>query len=112
VNRIMPVVVMIEWDNAKDESRYEKYAKLSRTQGGVGYTPLLQKMIKEGVAKTSGWTDNTGHLVGWWEFENLEAYAKLWADEEFHRRWLQSNPLVDNARIRILRPAVPIPARA
>ena len=103
----MAVVLSVEWDNAKDESRYNKYGEWSRS----GHTRVFwEKKLEEGIVKNmSQWADNTGYIIFWAEFENMEAFAKLWSDEEFHKSWLEINPLVDNLRFRILRPSVTIP---
>jgi len=94
----------MEYDNTKDRARYKRYADFTREPH-----PWWQKMEKEGIVKTSGWADNTGHIVNWLEFENMEAFAKLWADEEYRKWVLEFNPLVDNLRFRLLRPSVSIP---
>ena len=70
----MKVVFLIEWDNAKDESRYKKYAEQLREP-----TPeWMKKMVEETNLKVSHWADNTGHIISWVEFENMEAFAKMW----------------------------------
>jgi hypothetical protein len=58
-----------EQDNAKDEERYSKYQKLIAEE----IWPWMQNMTKEGVKITS-LADNTGHMIGVFEFEDLEAF--------------------------------------
>ena len=96
----------MEHDNAKDESRYKKYAELTR-----GPDPeWVKKMLEETNVKVSGWADNTGHIINWFEFENMEAFAKMWNTEEWQKHvGLSLGPLVDNLHFRILRPSVDIP---
>jgi hypothetical protein len=66
----------------------------------------LQKWKKEGIIKSSSsWADNTGLIVGLWEFENAEAFSKLWGQEEFHRLMTRICGSVNNAEIRVMRPA-------
>jgi hypothetical protein len=55
----MPVYLLSEYDNAKDEERYSKYQKLVAE---VGW-PWLQKSIKDGVFKYTGLADHTGHMI-------------------------------------------------
>ncbi len=102
----MKVVLLVEWDNAKDESRYEKYVELNREPRPPEW---MKKMLEEGIIKASGWSDNTGHIIRWNEFENIEAFTKLWNSEEWHKMMLRLNPIVDNLRFRLLRPGVIIP---
>ena len=66
----------------------------------------VERWKKEGIIqRTSGWADNTGLILGLWEFENAEAFSKLWGTEEFHRLITRVCGSVDNAEIRIMRPA-------
>ena len=101
----MAVVLMIEWDNAKDESRYKKYGEQTRE----GRPEWMKKLVEEGIVKGRSWADNTGHIVAWFEFDNIEAFAQLWGNEEWQNYWLRRNPVVDNVSFRLLRPAVTIP---
>ncbi|GAG28118.1 unnamed protein product [marine sediment metagenome] len=101
----MKVALLVEWDNAKDESRYKKYGEQTREPR----PEWLEKMVEEGLFKGSGWTDNTGHVIRWFEFENMEAFAKLWNHEGWHKRWLRRSPVLDNLRFRLLRPSMSIP---
>jgi hypothetical protein len=101
----MKVVLLVEWDNAKDESRYKKYAEQNREPIPEWWT----KLAEETNVKSGEWADNTGHMVNWLEFENIEAYAKLWGNEEWHKFWLSRNPFRDNLSFRLLRPSIPVP---
>ncbi len=101
----MKVALLVEYDNAKDESRYKKYGEQSRE----GMPEWFKKLVEETNVKFSDWADNTGHIISWLEFENMEDFAKLWNNEEWHKWWLRRNPFVDNLRFRLLRPSVTIP---
>ncbi len=101
----MKVVLLVEWDNAKDESRYKKYAEQSREP----IPEWWNKLTDETNVKTSGWVDNTGHIIQWLEFENMEDLAKMWNSEEWQNRWTKWNWLVDNLSFRFLRPALGVP---
>ena len=76
----LKVVLLVEWDNPKDETRNKKRLKHGSEVG----TPYYEKKREEGIKwEMSGWSDNTGHMIGWHEFETVEDFAKIWNDEEF-----------------------------
>ena len=93
-----------EHDNAKDEERYSKYQKLIAEEAW----PWLQKSIKEGLYKYTGLSDNTGHIIGIYEFENFEAFEKMWNDPAWNSMMIKMSQLVDNNRIRICRSGRPV----
>ena len=103
----MPVVLMGEWDNPKDEERNEKRLKFGREVA----TPYWEKLVEEKGIKVKGgvWSDNTGHMIGWREFETMEDFSKMWEDERYQQMWAAWVYLVDNAKIRLLRPTLTIP---
>ena len=103
----MPVVLLVECDNPKDEERNEKRLKYVREV----WRPYWQKLVKEKDIKveSSDWSDNTGHMVVWHKFETMEDFAKMWNDERQQQLWARWTYLVDNARIRLLRPSLRIP---
>jgi uncharacterized protein (DUF1330 family) len=91
----------MEWDDAKDEARLEEYYR----HGPERRLPYFQKKIEEGIVKSAqGWGDGTGHIVFLIEFEDTDAFAKFWADPEWHKITLEFFPLVDNLRHRLMRP--------
>ena len=93
----------MEWDDAKDETRLKKYYKFGREKRH----PYIMKKIEEGIVKSAqGWGDGTGHIEVWYEFEDAEAFAKFWSAEEWHLLLLEFFPLVDNFKIRIMRPGM------
>jgi hypothetical protein len=101
----MKVVLFMEFDNPKDGSRFKKYAEQTREPD----PEWVKKLVEESNVKYSDWTDNTGHIISWFEFENMEAFSKMWYTEEWQKRiQLKLSPLVDNLRIRLLRPTVTI----
>ena len=103
----MPVVLLIEWDNPKDEERNEKRLKYGREV----LTPYWEKMKKEKDIKveSSDWSDNTGHMISWSKFETMEDFAKMWNDERWQQMWARWAYLSDNVKNRLLRPSVTIP---
>jgi hypothetical protein len=105
----LKIAILVEWDNAKDESRYKKYGEVTGEMMKQGPVATVKKLVEEGVAKGGAWADNTGHIINLFEFENMEAFGKVWTDSEWHMRYLQINPLVDNMRVRVLRPSIPVP---
>jgi len=103
----MPVVLLLEFDNPKDEARNAKRRKFE----DEATRPYREKLVEEkGIkAKFSGWADCTGHIVVWWEFETMEDFAKMWNDEKWQQIWARWTYLVDNASIRLLRPSITLP---
>ena len=103
----MPLVLLLEWDNPKDEERNEKRLKFANEV----WTPYSQKLMKEKDVKveSSVWSDNTGHMVQWIKFETMEDFAKMWNDERQQQMIARWAYLVDNVRIRLLRPLLTIP---
>jgi hypothetical protein len=99
----MRVYLVMEWDNAKDEARYRKYAEFTRDNQWPA------KKEEEGLFKRTGISDNTGHMMGIWEFEDTDAFSKLWNDREYHELMVTLNPLVDNLKVRIGRAGMPVP---
>ena len=99
----MPVYLVTEQDNAKDEARYSKYQKLIAEE----IWPWMQNMAKEGVKITS-LADNTGHMIGFFEFENFKALEKMWNDPKWNSMMIKYSQLVDNYRLRLCRGGRPI----
>ena len=103
----MTVVLMGEWDNPKDLERNRKRLKYSNEV----WRPYWEKLVKEkGIKfKSSSWSDNTGHIINWIEYETMEDFTKMWEDEGHQQRWAAWTYFVDNARIRLLRPSLTVP---
>ena len=95
----MPVYLVSEHDNAKDEERFSKYQKLVAEEAWS----WIQNSVKEGLYKYTGLADNTGHMIGIYEFENFEALEKMWNDPKWNSMMLKLSQLVDNNRLRICR---------
>ena len=95
----MPVYLVSEHDNAKDEERYRKYQKYIVEE----YWPWNQKMIEKGVYKATNLADNTGHMIAISEFENFEAFEKMWNDPEWNSIMIKWSQLVDNGKLRLCR---------
>ena len=109
----MSVVLMVEWNTPKEETRYRKYVEYQSWRGGLAekyakYVDFLDKMIQEGKLKQSTWADGTGHIINWLEFDSIESFAKFWSLDEAHKRGIYRTPLVDKVRIRLLRPSLMI----
>jgi len=100
----MPVYLFIEYDNAKDESRRNQYRKWIVEE----WQPYFKELQEEDFFKTTGFTDGTGHMMGLWEFEDTDAFSKLWNDEKWHRLMIRRNEVVDNLKIRLCRPSIVI----
>ena len=62
--------------------------------------------VKEGIIMDfHSWTDNTGHFVVFIMFETIEKFGEIWNKEEFHDFLSESSMVVENQRIRLMRPA-------
>jgi hypothetical protein len=73
-----------------------------------GTGPYTAKIVKDGICKTTGLSDNTGLMMSIWSFEDVEAFGKVWNDPEYHSLMIKLNQLTDNMDIRICRPGRPI----
>jgi len=97
----MPVVMMIEFTNPKEPERNKKRYDLEKKF----FEPYLENKRKEGVKwKAEDWTDGSGWYVAWFEFETMEDFSKIWEDEEFQKMFTRFSFLVDDCKVRILRP--------
>ena len=85
----------IKWVRQLEGGYAEKYKEL---------IDIMDKMTQAGSLKIDFWADNTGHSITWFEFDSIESYAKLWSVDDWHKRMIIHNQLVDNMRIRLLRP--------
>ncbi len=99
----MPVYLHISWDNPKDEKRYSDYAKISSDM-----MDWSVKKQEEGIFKSVGITDNTGHIISLYEFEDMNALSKIWMNPEYRAMMMKLNQAVDNCKIRLCRPVVRI----
>ena len=94
----MKTLVIMEWDNFKDEDRLKKYFDYIGTYPFRARREALEvKMVYSG-----GWSDGTGHMVLIEEYESMEEFSKLWSDEEHQRKMIKLGRLVKNLDIRIL----------
>ncbi len=92
----------MEWDNTKDEGRIKKYYHFNLKR-----SKYIMGKIEEGIVKNvQGWSDGTGHIEHLIEFEDAEAFAKFWSDEEWHLLQIEFFPLIENLKIRVMRPVM------
>lgn len=103
----MTVVLMTEHDNPKDEERNNKKRKF----GTEVMRPYWEKLVEEKGIKSEGgnWSDNTGHIIGWYKFETMEDFSKMWDDERWQQMMARWTHFVDNASTRLLRPGLTVP---
>ena len=103
----MPVVMLSEYDNPQDEERNKRKRKFSSEV----MRPHWEKLLKEKGIKveSSGWSDNTGHMVFWNVFETMEDFAKIWEDEKWQQIRTRWPRFVDNLSYRLMRPALNVP---
>ncbi len=111
----MAVVFMIEWDVPKERDRYERYVEYhtgkvrsARVQKYSNYVKWLREKVEEGVLKRGDWGDNTGQIINWNEFESIELFSEMWANEEWQNHMMELIPLVDNIRYRLFKPSLGI----
>jgi len=97
----MPVYIVGEHDNPKDETRYAKYQKFVAEE----WVPYYDKKLKN-ICKITSLSDNTGHIIGIYEFEDLEALGKMWNDPEWQMMMIKLSKLVDNNKFRLCRTAI------
>ena len=99
----MKMLVIVEWDNTKNEERLKKFYEYTTT-----YLEYVNRVDK-GICKRNTWVDGTGHHFQTQEFESMEDYVKVWGDDEYFSRFVRFCRLVDNARTHVLRPAISVP---
>ena len=103
----MSVVVMYKFNTPKkterNKKRYEFQDKVMR--------PYWEKKDKEVKVRRTGWSNGTGFVIGWWEFETLEDFNKVWGDEEFQIMMARYSYFVDNAKMQVLWPSKSIPPK-
>jgi hypothetical protein len=66
---------------------------------------LTQKWTEEGIYSSppTSWADNTGVVIGLYIFSSMNALAKLWGKEEYHKAMTQIFTCVDDPEIKIMR---------
>jgi hypothetical protein len=95
----MRTAIHREWDNVKDEAILKKYYQFVLKD-----SQYIMEKIQEGIVKNvQGWTDGTGHIEHLIEFDDAEAFAKFWSDEEWQLLQIEFFPLINNFKIRIMR---------
>ena len=103
----MKVVMLVECNTPKETERNKKRYQFSDEH----LKPYWDKKDKEVNMNRSGWSDGSGTVITWMEFETLEDFNKVWGDEEFQILMARWSYNVDNVKIRILRPTHEIPPK-
>ena len=101
----MKVVMMVEFNTPKELERNKKRYQFQDEH----LRPYFTKKDKEVKMNRSSWSDGSGTVIGWWKFESLEDFNKVWGDDEFQIMIGRWSYFVDNVKIRILRPPQQIP---
>jgi len=96
----MKVLVLMEWDVPKDAHEYYEYMDAKM--------PFWRKVWDKYQMEMSGWQDGTGPIVNLAIME-ADAYAKVLKDEELQKEWTRLCRVVENARMRVLRPELSVP---
>ena len=94
----MPVSLVMEYDIPKGKPAVQEYLKVLKEK----IIPICDNRID----KTTGLSDNTGHMIAIWEFKDMTSFSALWEDETYHRAMMSFNPVVDNLKIRLCRPSI------
>ena len=103
--RAMPVYLLWEWTNPKEEERIKKRRKIIDEV----MVPYIEKKRREGIKfETLALSDNTRRMVELDTFETMENLDKIWKDEELQRAASQYSYLVNNMCVRILQPSIRI----
>jgi len=93
------VALLGEFDAPK--GNLEPYLKLLKES-----SKAFEGFFKKGIIKDyHSWTDNTGHYVIFFLFESIEKFAEIWSQDDFHKFMSESSLIVENTRIRLMRPA-------
>jgi len=103
----MKVVMLGEFNTPKEPERNKRRYQFADEVG----KPYWDKKDKEVKMKRSGWSNGSGVVIFWWEFETLEDFNKLWGDEEFQILMARWSYFVDNVKIRVLWPSHDIPPK-
>ena len=60
----------------------------------------------KGYHPTTSFGDNTGHMVWLWEFEDTDAFSKIWNDKDWQRVMSGFPQVVKNVNYRLGRPPI------
>ena len=94
---------MYEWNFPKEPERRKKGYDIAEKV----FVPYYKKKREEGVkCKVTDYADGSNSFVGWFEFETMEDFSKIWGDDEFQEIFTRWSYYVDNCKARILRPMI------
>lgn len=101
----MKCVLCIEYRNPKDEGRGKKLLDLQKKLEGKA-----EKWVKSGLLGPDAeiFADNTGEFMYWIPFESMEKFAKFYGTKEVQQLFAISSGLLDDIRIRLLRPGIDV----
>jgi len=100
----MKVLVLTTWEIPKSDEGQKKYYEYINKHSQY----WAERREKYNV-KASGWSDGTGKMYVLREFESYDAYAKFFDDEEFQKTHIHLFRTVKNAKMKVLREAIPAP---
>jgi hypothetical protein len=93
---------MIEYKIPKDEDRLEKYWKMS-----ADALATFPKFVKDGkITEFTYWSDNSGTMFTFFHFDSADQFAKFWGDMDLQRQMSELALLLDDAKVRLLRPGI------
>jgi hypothetical protein len=93
------VAMVLEFDLPKGD--LEEYDKVMAKVG-----KMFVGWQKDGLIKQyHSWADNCGYIFTFVLFESIDKFAELWKHPEYHRTFSIGTSVVNNPRMKLLRPA-------
>ena len=101
----MKVLLMVEAVTYRDEAKRKKFY-----EDLVDFMPFWEKK-HEGVKYKylGGWAEQPGHVIHLYEYESMEEFSKVWSDMDVQKQLVKARNLVEDFRIRIMRPDFDVP---
>ena len=100
----MKVLVLITWENPTSDDGLKKYYEYLNK-----HSQSWTKRREKYNVKTSNWSNGTGKMYHMSEFENYDAFAKFYDDEEFQKTGIRFYRLVKNPKMKVLREPIDAP---
>lgn len=98
----MKTALMIEFKIPKDEKRLDKYWKIA-----ADVQAKFPKFVKDGkMAEFTSWADNSGTMFTFFHFDSSDQFAKFWGDMDLQRQMSEISLIIDDAKVRLLRPSI------
>ena len=101
----MKCVLCVEYNSPKDEARSKQLLDLQ-----TKVAAKTEEWTKSGLLSpdVEMWADNTGRIMYWFPFENMEKFAKFYGNEEVQKLMAIASGLLEDISIRLLRPGIDV----